>query len=108
MEYEGPERRREPRFPIETEAVLESTQTGEKLAGTTRNISVGGVLVQVEQNPGLSVGDEVRCEIKLPPQTEEPLPSWGIGNVVRVEDSTAAIQLAAAVLASPTKPDEAD
>ena len=83
----GSEHRREERYPLATEAVLER-KTGEQLVGRTLNVSGSGVLVAL-RNPILNVGEEVCCGIRL--YEGKPPQSWGIGRVVRVEDSQVAI-----------------
>jgi len=83
----GSEQRKEERYLLATEAVLER-KTGEQFVAFTLNVSGSGILVAL-QNPILYVGEEVRCKIRL--YEGKPPQSWGIGRVVRVADSQVAI-----------------
>ena len=81
------DKRKEMRYLLATEAIVERT-SGEQVLAFTVNVSGSGVLLALRA-PALSVGEEVRCGIKLnegkPPQT------WGVGKVVRVDDTCVAI-----------------
>jgi hypothetical protein len=83
----GLDKRREDRYLLATEAILKR-KTGEQVLAFTLNLSGSGVLVAL-RNPILNVGEEVRCEIRL--YEDKPPQSWGIGRVVRVDDSRVAI-----------------
>lgn len=83
----GSDKRTEERYLLATEAILERN-TGERVIAFTLNVSGSGVLVAL-RNATLRVGEEVRCGIRL---YEGKAPqSWGIGRVVRVDDSSVAI-----------------
>ena len=81
------ERRREERYPFATEAIVER-KTGERITALTLNVSGSGVLLSL---PGsaLHMGEEVRCGIRLY-EGKQPQ-SWGVGRVVRVDDTAVAI-----------------
>ena len=83
----GSEKRRENRYLLATEAILKR-KTGEQVLAFTLNVSGSGVLVAL-RHPILHVGEEIRCAIRL--YEDKPAQSWGIGRVVRVDDSQVAI-----------------
>jgi hypothetical protein len=89
MADEGPNQRKEPRYPLDTTAILERV-TGEQLSVATLNVSGGGMLIQTERAPDLQVGEELCCSVLLYP--DKPPQSWGVGTVVRVEDLLVAIE----------------
>jgi len=92
-------RRSELRFLIEAGATVEVVKSGQTVRATTVNMSGGGVLLHFEETSQLAVGDEVICEFKVENKVEnddaKPLPYWGVGSVVRVEDCRVAIMLQA-------------
>ena len=89
MEDELANKRKEPRYPLETQAILERN-TGEKLNAATLNVSGGGMLVQTERATELRVGEELRCGVLLYP--DKPPQPWGLGTVVRIENLLVAIE----------------
>lgn len=95
MKYEGPDRRREPRFPIETDVNVKRQATGEDLTAKSVNIAGGGMLLEFDEPAALRLGETVTCSLKVPDDPDKPLPSWGVGSVVRAEDSQAAVELEA-------------
>jgi c-di-GMP-binding flagellar brake protein YcgR len=88
MKYGGPDNRKQTRYPLRTEAIVERT-TGEKVRASTVNVSGGGVLLQLEQASELQVGETVTCGVRL--YEQRPPQSWGTGRIVRVENSLVAI-----------------
>jgi hypothetical protein len=82
-------RRREQRFPVDAEAILERGN-GEQIQASTVNVSGSGVLLQTPENLTLAVGEQVQCGIKL--YEGKPPQSWGHGKVIRVENSRVAIE----------------
>jgi hypothetical protein len=102
MQPYHPERRREPRFQIVAGATVEVDNQGRITHATTVNVSGCGVLLQFEEPVHVAVGDQVICEFKVPQKAGTPLPYWGLGNVLRVEDRRAAIDFKAAL--SPIEP----
>ena len=83
----GSDKRKEERYLLATEAIVER-KTGERVLAFTLNVSGSGVLLALK-NPAFVLGEEVRCGIQL---YEGKAPqSWGTGRVVRVEDSRVAI-----------------
>ena len=95
MKYKGPDRRREPRFPIETAVNVKRQATGEALPAKSVNLSGEGLLLKLEQPAELNLGEDVTCEMKATDDAGNPLPSWGAGNVVRIDKGQAAIKLQA-------------
>lgn len=83
----GSEKRKEERYLLATEAIVER-KTGEQFVAFTLNVSGSGVLLAL-RNAALRVGEEVRCGIRL--YEGKPPQSWGVGRVVRVDDSRVAI-----------------
>jgi len=89
MEHPSPDNRKEPRYALDTQAILERN-TGEQFNASTINVSGSGMLVQLEQAPDLRLGEELNCSVVLY-QGKAPQ-SWGLGTVVRVEDVLVAIE----------------
>lgn len=85
------EHRREPRIHIEAGTSVELHSNGQVVRATTVNMSGCGVLLQFAEPPPFTVGDSVTCNFKLPKEEGEPLPSWGLGTVVRLDGACAAI-----------------
>ena len=83
----GAEKRKEQRYAMGTEAVLER-KSGEQVPAFTLNVSGSGMLLEIK-TCGLLVGEEVRCGIKL--YKHKPPQSWGSGTVVRVDGARVAI-----------------
>jgi len=88
MKYAGRENRKQTRYPLRTEAIVERA-TGEKVRAFTVNVCGGGVLLQLEQKSELQVGETVTCGVSL--YQRRPPQSWGTGRIVRVENSLVAI-----------------
>jgi hypothetical protein len=82
------EDRRQIRYPLHTEAVIER-MSGEKLAASTVNVSGGGVLLQLAEQSDLQLGETVTCGVKL--YKQKPPQPWGNGRIVRVEEYLVAI-----------------
>lgn len=95
MEPDHPQKRKEPRFLIEAGATVEVGKNGRTIRATTVNMSPSGVLLNFEEPAQLAVGDHVICEFKVAHEPDSPLPYWGVGNVVRVGNSSVAILLKA-------------
>ena len=95
MDPERVERRREPRFPIQAGAVVEVNKNGRTARATTVNMSSFGVLMQFQEPLPLEVGDRVICEFQVEHDADKPLPYWGVGFVVRVEEDRAAVDFKA-------------
>jgi len=106
MDY-GSDRRREPRFPIHAEATLSLATERQTVPATTGNLSGSGVYLRLLAPFPLSVGDEVTCEFQVRHGSEDALPCWGVGKVVRVEGLNAAVELTAGGFAPPESPDAA-
>ena len=93
MQNQGPDRRREPRYYVGAPAVLRRPGGVETYSAVALNASSGGILLQLTGTQPFQVGDEVMCELALPDSAEQPLASWGIGRVIRVDNGQAAIEL---------------
>ena len=98
MEPDNSEKRREPRFPIQTGATVEVQKRGEIVSATTVNISGCGVLLEFEIPTRLEVGDPVICEFAVTHDADNGLPCWGVGDVVRVDGRTVAVDFKAGAL----------
>jgi Tfp pilus assembly protein PilZ len=92
MEDARHNRRREQRFEIGGYAVLRAEAGGESYAATVLNVSGAGLFLRLDSHP-FQVGDEVVCEIKLPERPKQPLASWGLGKIVRMDPTGVAIEL---------------
>jgi hypothetical protein len=86
-------KQRELRFLIEAGATVEVSKNGQTIHATTVNMSAGGVLLHFEEPVQLEVGDQVTCEFRVEHEADKPLPYWGVGNVVRVQDCRVAVML---------------
>ena len=89
MEPERPDQRKELRYPLEAQAILERN-TGEQLNAATVNVSGSGMLVLLERDQELRLGEEVWCSLLL--YQGKPAQSWGLGTVMRVEGTLVAIE----------------
>jgi Tfp pilus assembly protein PilZ len=96
MTIPSSERRRETRFSAGAQAILRRREGGDTYSAMTLDISTGGLLLALSPNP-FAVGDELLCEIALPDAPDQAFASWGVGRVVRVDDSKAAIELKSGV-----------
>ena len=63
----------------------------------TRNISSGGLLLQMTEPSPFQIGDDVICEIALPDSGQHAFASWGMGRVVRIDPANAAIELSSGI-----------
>ena len=88
-----PEKRRHLRFQVTAGTKVELSKNGKTVRATTIDMSASGVLLHFEEPVQLSVGDRVTCDFNVTNEVEKPLPYWGVGNVVRVLDREAAIEL---------------
>ncbi len=95
------ERRKERRFPIQTNASIRVSKGTESANGTTVNVSAGGAQVYLDTPLQLNLGDQVVCQIDLPDDLEEPLSSWAIAHVVRIDGNLIAIQMEGGEFAAP-------
>jgi hypothetical protein len=85
------DRRREPRFSIGVPAIIR--RGGDAYPATTLNICAGGVLLKLAEVSPFKVDDRVVCEIALTDIPEQAFASWGVGRVVRVEETRTAVEL---------------
>ncbi len=88
MDSQGPENRREERFPLEATAFIER-ETGERVPASTVNVSGSGVLVRLEAESQVRLGEFVTCGVNL--YEKKPPQSWGTGRVVRIDRRLVAI-----------------
>lgn len=97
-----PERRRAPRHAIQAPSLLEAGPGS--LPATAINVSASGVLLDHGGSAPPQPGDNVACELTLPPDADPALPCWGLGQVVRVQGSESAIHFDAGVYCDKSKP----
>jgi len=95
------EQRREPRYVLEAEALIERA-SGEKVPASTINVSGGGLLLLLNQPLALELGEVVTCGLRL--YAGKPLQSWGTGRVVRLSGSCVAIDFQAAAVSGSSDP----
>jgi len=88
-EQDAVKRRKETRYPVDAEAIVERGN-GEQIQASTVNVSGCGVLLETVGDATLAVGEQVQCGIKL--YEGKPPQSWGHGKVIRVENSRVAIE----------------
>ena len=86
------DRRRAPRHPLQAASILHPLNDSSGLPATTVNVSSSGVLLNHGTEISSHPGDDVACELQLPPSADPDLPCWGIGRIVRVEGSQSAVQ----------------
>ncbi|HEV3330886.1 MAG TPA: PilZ domain-containing protein [Bryobacteraceae bacterium] len=87
--------RKEPRLSIGAKALLRSPNGGDTYQAITVNVSPGGMLLRVTEAHPFRVGDDILCEVAVPNDPEQAFASWGIGRIVRLDRSTAAVELRA-------------
>jgi hypothetical protein len=92
MQTLSSEKRRAPRFAIPAPATVRNGN-GEQVNGMVVNVSSSGILVALAGSLGLATGDQVMVHVDLPPDPDLPLPSWGLGTVVRVDGTRLAVEL---------------
>ena len=93
METEHGDRRRATRYPIEAKVMVK--HSGESIPATAANISAAGMLLHVEQPSRFSVDDEVTVDVELPENLPEPLSTWGVARIVRIDGHHFGIHLSA-------------
>ena len=93
MEPDRSNKRKELRFLIEAGASVEVCKNGQTIRAATVNMSGCGVLLNFEEPVQLAAGDKVICEFMVVHDADKPLPYWGVGNVVRVDNCRVAIEL---------------
>lgn len=89
------ERRRAHRHAIQAESVLQSGPTAH--SATTVNVSASGALLDHGRPADVQPGQDVACELHLPPDADPNLPRWSLGQVVRVDETASAIRFDAGV-----------
>ena len=94
------DRRREPRFSIGAQAILRLSDSDETYPALTVNISSSGLLLKLMGACPFEVGDHVVCEVALPNSPNEALATWGVGHVVRVDETRTAIELRSGIFPS--------
>ena len=99
MSDQSSDRRREPRFSIDSQAVLRRRDGADVFPAVVLNISSGGLLVGLNASP-FAVADTVIFEIVLPYATEQAFASWGIGRVTRIDESKVAIEINSGIFRS--------
>jgi hypothetical protein len=60
----GPEQRRDPRYTVALAITLD--RAGERLTGTSLNVSLGGLGLRVVAQPPLRVGERLQAQFALP------------------------------------------
>jgi hypothetical protein len=70
-------------------------QKGKAVRATTVNLSGCGVLLHFREPVQIAVGDELICEFKVRHRAGKSLPCWGVGHVVRIDGTKAAVELSA-------------
>lgn len=81
--------------------------SGETIFATAVNISSSGMLLHLEPASPLQLGEEVTVEVALAEEPEQPLSTWGLATVVRLDGLQSAIQLSAGSF-SDLRPNDAD
>ncbi|HXS97178.1 MAG TPA: PilZ domain-containing protein [Candidatus Limnocylindrales bacterium] len=85
------ERRQERRVPMRVAAEVEINRTRQSFSAVTENLSEFGAFLQFHDPVDIGAGDQVTCEFQI--GDAGGLPHWGIGRVVRVAGTGAAIEL---------------
>ena len=96
-EPDGRDRRKHPRHPLERPAKLFCPQTGKFIAGRTRNISAGGVLVEIDASESIRSGDEIRMTIAFGDRFIVPMSELVPGAIVRTITSDDAERVSLAI-----------
>ena len=66
----------------------------------TVNIGSSGLLLKLMGACPFEIGDRVVCEVALPDCPNEALTKWGVGHVVRVDETRTAIELRSGIFVS--------
>ena len=95
---DGRDRRQHTRHPLDRPAKLFCPGSGRFLSGRTRNISAGGVLVEVDASESVASGDEIQLTIAFGDRFIVPMSELVPGSIVRAgpADDAAGIRLAIA------------
>ena len=80
---DGPDRRKHPRRPLENAAKLFCPKSGRFLSGRTRNISEGGILVEVSAPGWLESGDPIQLTIAFGDRYIVPMSDLVSGTIIR-------------------------
>jgi PilZ domain len=80
---DGRDRRQHTRHPLTRPAKLFCPDSGRFLSGQTRNISAGGVLVEVEAPDSLCSGDDIQLTIAFGDRFIVPMSELVAGSVIR-------------------------
>lgn len=76
---------------MQVAAEVEVNRTRQSFSAVTENLSEFGAFLQFRDSIDIGAGDQVTCEFQI--GESGGLPHWGIGRVVRVVGSGAAIEL---------------
>jgi c-di-GMP-binding flagellar brake protein YcgR len=92
MKHNSSERRKEPRYPVEANVIVQK-KNGERIRATAVDISSSGIRLRLGQPCPLDQDEEVTLEVELPEHPDKPFSSWGLGRVVYRNDGGIGIQL---------------
>jgi c-di-GMP-binding flagellar brake protein YcgR len=91
-DYQGGNRRREIRYPLEAKVTVR-TKNGEAIHATALDISSSGMRLCFAELCPLARGEEITVEVELPECSDKSFSAWGVGRIAYVEGRGAGIQL---------------
>lgn len=94
---DGRDRRQHTRHPLERPAKIFCPATGRFLAGRTRNISAGGVLIEVDVTESIGAGDEIQLTIAFGDRFIVPMSELVPASIVRTSAADDASSVALAI-----------
>jgi hypothetical protein len=94
---DGRDRRKHTRHPLERPAKLFCPKSGRFLAGRTRNISAGGVLVEVDVTESIGAGDAILLTIAFGDRFIVPMTELVPGSIVRTSAADGSVSIGLAI-----------
>ena len=79
------------RFPVQPGTTIEINHEGVPDHAAVKNISFTGILLQFDHPVELAIGDWLTLDFIQDDPNALPLPYWGVGRVVRLEDNQVAL-----------------
>jgi len=79
------------RFPVEPGTAIEVNHLGVPARANTLDISFNGILLEFDHPVTLHLGDWVTLDFVQDDPRALPLPYWGVGQIVRIEDNKVAL-----------------
>jgi hypothetical protein len=90
--------RSQPRHEVPPGTIVEIRSEGEPVSGSVIDRSPSGILIEFPQPVAVDLGEWVTIDLVAGPSSDQPLPYWGVGKVVSIEENRVALFLDVASL----------